>query len=114
MGDGWPTIHPLQRRRQQRLWKIGICVLAVGVAAARLTYRIEMRDAGPTVEQLMPGTTAALQRQRGILYGQTGATLLAWVDYLEQPEGHAALIVSGSVLTAVICFVLASRIEPDH
>jgi hypothetical protein len=106
-----PRVHPLLRRRQRRLRTAGALVLATGIAIAMVNYRIDKRDASPTVEELLPGTTAVIQRQRGLLYGEHVAEGLAWLDYFKQPEGRAVLIVVVTALSAGACFYAAFRLD---
>lgn len=86
-------------------------MLAAGIALAMLTYGIGKRDAQPTVVDLLPGTKAVIERQRGLLYGPTIAAGLAWLDYFERPEGEAALVMAGAALGSVVCFYLAWRLD---
>ena len=99
--------------RHRRLRTIGWIVLAIGIAAAGLTYWIETRHAGPTIDELLPGSLKATRRQMGILYGTVGVMLVDWGEDLKDPGTHAFLIVVACVIAAAVCFHLA-RLAEDN
>ncbi len=96
-----------ERSRRRRLRTIGSAIFAIGVIVAVLTYWIETRNAGPSMDELFPGSAEANARQMGILYGQTWATVLGWMDDLGLPAGQASLIVLGSAIVSALYFHVA-------
>jgi hypothetical protein len=112
--DSWPRVHPLVRRRQRRLLKAAGCILTAGIALGMLTYAVEQRHAAPTLDELMPGTGRAIQRQRALLYGEKIADALAWLDYFERPEGKRALMIGMAAFGAGICGYLAFRADDSR
>jgi len=88
-------------------------ILVIGLAAAALTYWIESRNAEPSIEDLLPGTAAAHERQMGILYGPALGTLMDWTnDLIGTPGGHALLIAGTAAIVAGVCFHVARLPEP--
>jgi hypothetical protein len=102
---------PWSRRR--RLRAVGIAILLIGLDLAYATYRIQVRHEDPVAASLQRRTAAARDRQLGILYGPTGATMIGWVDALREPQGQATVIVVLSVIGALVCFRVASLSGPD-
>ena len=110
----WPRLHPTRLRRVQRLRRTGICVLAGCIALAILVYRIEVANHRPTMLELMPGTRPSIERQRGILFGRTGAAMMRWYDELQKPAGQAALVVILGIIGAAVFYQVAHRIEVEE
>src|SRR5262249_32352901 len=75
----------------RRMRRIGAAVLAAGVVSGALLYWIETRDAGPTMEELMPGYSRANSRLMGIYYGHAGQMMWEWRQGLAQPATQAAI-----------------------
>jgi len=63
------------------------------------------------MDELMPGYSRARSRQIGIMMGDLGVTLMAWLDALEQPGTQAVLIAAVSALAALICFRVAGLLD---
>ena len=63
------------------------------------------------MDELMPGYSRARSRQIGIMMGDLGVTLMAWLDALEQPGTQAVLIAAVSALGALICFRVAGLLD---
>src|SRR5690349_2290209 len=80
-------------RPGRRIRRMGWLVLTAGIAGAALLYWIEIRRAGPSMEQLMPGYTRANLRQTGILYGRAGQTFWELSQTMARPDVQAAAIV---------------------
>ncbi len=97
--------------RRRRLRTIGTVILALGILSAGLTYWLETRNAGPSIEDLLPGYAEQNARQMAIMYGPTWATALGWMNDLGLPAGQATLIVVGSAIVAAFCFHVA-RLDP--
>jgi hypothetical protein len=102
-----------RRRRRVRLIATGI-VLA-GVLSAGYVYWLGVYRAGPSVEDLLPGSERLTQRQVGMLYGHGGQIVYDWIQDAKSPAGKASLLVAGAVATAVLYarFALGSQ-TPDH
>ncbi len=92
-----PNRLPPEPGRRLRL--IGLGTLAAGIIAASVTYWLETRHVGPSLDELLPGYSRANSRQMGIYYGHAGKMMWEWREVLARPETHAALIL---VLAAVI------------
>jgi len=93
---------------------MGAACLAAGTAAAGLLYWFETSHAGPSLEDLLPGTTAANTRQVGLLYGPAVASLWEIYQELKQPGGQACLVAAFAAVTAAGCFRAAwLREQPD-
>jgi hypothetical protein len=91
----------------RRLRRIGILILAFGFAAAGLLYFLETHNAGPSMEDLMPGYSEANSRQMGLYYGHAGELMWGWQEDLARPGTQAAIIVVIASLVAVGCFRVA-------
>jgi hypothetical protein len=102
------------RRQAARLRIVATLILVVGVAGAGVLYWIKTRDAAPTLEDLMPGSTAARERQVGIMLGTLGVNLLEGWAYLQRPGSEAILIIAVAVVVALGCFRIAWVLEQDH
>jgi hypothetical protein len=87
---------------------IGTVVLIAGLAGAYLFYWRAMRSSAPTIDELMPGYSQKQARQNAILMGNFTVMLLGWADSLKDPGTQAMLIAGASVVTAIICFKIAS------
>jgi hypothetical protein len=79
------------------------------VAGAR--YVLQTRAAGPTVEDLMPGTEAARARAASILIGSFGESLLEAWRFMEEPAAQAAIVAVAAVAGTLLCFRVATLIE---
>ncbi|MEO8482790.1 MAG: hypothetical protein ABI634_11305 [Acidobacteriota bacterium] len=97
-----------------RLRRIGACVLAAGIAAAMIVYRLGLAHRGPTVEELLPGTAAVVERQRFILFGRTGVEMFRWFEALQEPAGQAGILVFIGFIGAATCYQVAHRIEIEE
>lgn len=95
------------RRAARRLRAIGLQVLVAGVAAAGVIYWLETSRAEPTIEDLLPGTTAANSRQVGLLYGHGVQSLWEVYQELKRPAGQAAMVAALSAVIAAGCFRVA-------
>ena len=102
---------PAERRRRLRL--AGWLVLATGLVGAGLTYWLGTRHAGPSIDDLLPGSILARRRQMGILYGTIGLMALEWGEDVKRPDTQAVLIVIGCALIALVCFRVA-HIDATH
>jgi hypothetical protein len=100
-----------QQRRMVFLRRVGACVLTACIGVAMIVYRVGVAHRGPSVEELLPGTTAVVERQRAILFGRTGAALFGLFDTLGEPEGQAGVLVVIGILAAATCYQVAHRIE---
>jgi hypothetical protein len=98
----------------ERLRRTGVCVLAACIGLAMLVYRFSAVNRVPGVQELLPGTAAAIERQRGILFGRAIADLMGWFDLLAQPAGQAALIVVAGVVGAAAFYQAAHVIEVEE
>jgi len=110
----WPRLHPTRQKHVQRLRRAGIVVLAVCIGVAILVYRVGVMHHQPTARELIPGSTAVIERQRGLLYGRAGVALMRWYDALGQPEGQAFLVVVAGVISALAFYQVAHSIEVDE
>ena len=86
----WPRLNPHRQRHVERLRFAGLSVLAACIGLAIVVYRLGVVNHEPTVQELLPGTAASIERQRGILFGRAGAAIMGWFDLLWQPAGQAA------------------------
>lgn len=103
--------------RSKRLRVIGSLVLLFGVAGACLFYWIASRSAAPTMDDLMPGYSRARSRQIGIMMGDLGVTLMAWLDALKDPGTQAIIVAAVSALVGLACFRVARLMDlpqPDE
>ena len=110
----WPRLNPHRQRHVERLRFAGLSVLAACVGLAIVVYRLGVANHEPTVQELLPGTAASIERQRGILFGRAGAAIMGWFDLLWQPAGHAALIVLAGVIGALALYQVAHVIEVEE
>jgi hypothetical protein len=102
----WSSLPPSKRLRVA-----AVLLLTLGLAGACLFYRVETRSPAPTIDDLMPGYSRARSRQIGIMMGDLGVTLMAWLDALKEPGTQALLIAGVSGLAAWICFRLARLLD---
>jgi len=110
----WPRLHPTRQKHVQRLRRTGICVLAACIGLAILVYRLGVVNHRPTPRELIPGSTAVIERQRGLLYGRAGVALMRWYDALDQPEGQAFLVVLAGIIGALAFYQVAHVIEVEE
>src|SRR5580765_3848156 len=108
---GWARLNLHQQRRVTRLRRTGDCVLAACIGLAMIVYRFGMANRVPTTEELMPGTAAIVERQRGILFGRSGVTMFRWFEALEEPAGQAGILVALGVIGFATCYQVAHVIE---
>jgi hypothetical protein len=110
----WPRLNVHQQRRVKQLRRIGAAVFAGSIVLALIVYRIGIAHRGPSVDELLPGTAAAVARQRGIMYGRTGAALFDLFEGFQEPAGYVSLVVVIGFIAAAICYQAAHRIEVDE
>jgi hypothetical protein len=109
-----PRLNVHRQRRVTRLRRVGACVLTACVGLAMIVYRVGVANRGPTVEELLPGTTAIVERQRAILFGRSGVTMFRWFEALQEPAGQAGLLIVLGVIGAAACYQVAHRIEIEE
>ncbi len=105
-----PPQH-LDRRRAVGLRIAGAALLVVALVVAGARYTIQTRSAEPTLEELIPGSNAARERQVGILIGPFGVSLIEAWEYLQRPGIEAMLTVGAGAIVAIGCFRLATLLE---
>ena len=110
----WPRLNPHRQRHVKRLRRMGICVLAACIGLAILVYRFGVVHHEPTLRELLPDSRAVIERQRGVLFGRAGVTMMNWLDALEQPAGHAFILVVAGVIGAAACYQVAHAIEVEE
>jgi hypothetical protein len=103
--------HRADRRRAVRLRIAGAALLVVALLVASVRYTIQIRSAEPTLEDLIPGSNAARERQVGILIGPFGVSLIEAWEYLQHPGVEAILTVGAGAIVAMGCFRLATLLE---
>jgi hypothetical protein len=106
-----PPSHGADRRRAVRLRIAGAALLAAALLIAGVRYTIQIRSAEPTLEELIPGSTAARERQVGILIGPFGVSLIEAWEYLQRPGIQALVTVGAGAIAAIGCFRLATLLE---
>ena len=112
--SGWPRLNFHQQRQVARLRRIGACVLAASVGLAIIVYRVGVANRAPSVEELLPGTAAIVERQRAILFGRSGAAMFRWFEALQEPAGQAGLLVVLGIIGAATCYQVAHVIEIEE
>jgi hypothetical protein len=110
----WPRLNVHQQKRVVRLRRTGACVLAVFIGLAMVVYRVGVANRAPTVEDLLPGTAARVERQRFILFGRTGVEMFRWFEALQEPAGQAGLLVVIGLVAAATCYQVAHIIEVEE
>jgi hypothetical protein len=110
----WPRLNVHQQRRVTRLRRVGASMLALSIALAMIVYRVGLAHRAPTVDELMPGTAAIVERQRGVLFGRTGVALFHLFEALEEPAGQAGLLIFAGIIAAAVCYQVAHRIEIEE
>jgi hypothetical protein len=110
----WPRLNVHQQRRVKQLRRAGACVFASSIVLALIVYRIGIAHREPSVDELLPGTAAAVARQRGIMFGRAGAALFDLFEGFQEPAGYASLVVVIGFVAAAICYQAAHRIEVDE
>ena len=88
-------------RRIGALWLIG------GLAAAGCLYLLETWNAGPSMDELLPGYSKANSRLMGIFYGHAGETMWSARQTLERPGVQAGIVIAIATIVALICFRIA-------
>lgn len=91
----------------RRMKRMGLAIMILGVASAALLYLIETRNAGPSMEELMPGYSRANSRLMGIYYGHAGQMMWEWRQALAQPATQALIVVAVAAILAAGCFRMA-------
>lgn len=109
-----PRLTAHQQRQVHRLRRTGACVLAACICAAMFVYHIGVANHVPTIEELLPGTTRIVERERGILFGRMGIEMFRWFQALQEPAGQAGLVVLLGVIGAAALYQAAHRIEVDQ
>jgi hypothetical protein len=89
----------------------GAALLVIAPLVAGVRYTAQIRSAQPTLEELIPGSNAARERQVGILIGPFGVSLIEAWEYLQRPGVEAVVIVGAAALVAIGCFRLATLLE---
>lgn len=110
----WPRLNVHQQRRVTRLRRIGDCILAAAIGLAMIVYHFGMANRVPTTEELLPGTAAIVERQRGILFGRAGIEMFRWFEALQQPAGQAGLLVALGIIGSLACYQFAHMIEVEE
>ena len=110
----WPRLNPHRQRHVQRLRRMGICVLAACIGLAILVYRFGVAYHEPTLRELLPDSTRVIERQRGVLFGRAGVTMMNWLDALERPAGQAFVLVVVGLIGAAVCYQVAHKIEVEE
>jgi hypothetical protein len=105
----WSSLEPSRRLRA-----IAVLVFAFGVGGACLFYWLQTRNAGPSMDDLMPGYTRKRERQMGIMMGSLGMTMMEWMDALKEPRTQAIIIAAVSVLVALALLRVASLMDRPH
>jgi hypothetical protein len=59
------------------------------------------------MEDMFPGTIAATEKQRGLMYGDFGRACLDLLDDLERPGSQAVIIVIVAAAASRWCFSMA-------
>lgn len=99
------------RSDPRRLRRIGLVWILAALVTAGVMYRLRTSDDDLSVDDVVPGTSAADARQMGILYGKTGARVMGWVEDLQRPDVDAAIIVLVGLIAGGLCFHVA-RLTP--
>jgi len=101
-------INPVSPEIHSRRCKlVGGGVLVVGLVAAGIVYWLGMRSAKLADDASMSGYYKAEAHQMGVMYGSEGVLMDDLSNSLKQPGTQAVLIVAGSVVVALGCFVFA-------
>ena len=87
--------------------RIGVLIVIAGLLSAGLFYGLETHNAGPSLEELIPGTSRANSRLMGIYYGHAGTMMWEWREALARPGVQALLIVLVAGIAAAVCFRIA-------
>lgn len=110
----WPRLNIHQQRQVIRLRRAGDCVLAASMLLSIIVYRFAVATHVPTAAELLPRTAAAVERQRGILFGQTGVAMIGWFEALQQPAGQAGLVIALGIIGCFTCYQFAHVIEIEE
>ena len=92
------------RRAARRLRGIGAAVLLAGAIGAGAAYWIGTHRSDPSLEELLPGSTAARARQMGLLYGPAVESMWELYQDMKEPAGQAVTIAALSAIAAAGCF----------
>jgi hypothetical protein len=88
--------------------------MAACIGLAMVVYRLGVANQAPTLQEMLPGMAANIERQRGILFGPAVAELMGWFDLLAQPIGQAALIIVAGLISAAVFYQVAHSIEVEE
>lgn len=97
----------MDRSAGQPFRRVAQVILLAGIIGAALTYWIGTRNAAVSIDALIPGTTAKIRRQNGLMYGPAMASLMELIDEYKQPEGQALIVLLGSIILSRISFGMA-------
>lgn len=87
--------------------RLGVLIALAGVLSAGFLYFLETHHAGPSLEELIPGTSRANSRLMGIYYGHAGKMMWEWREAIARPEVQALLILIVAAIAAAVCFRVA-------
>ena len=95
-------------KRSDRMRAFGWTVLACGLIAAVVSYWIDVRNAGPVLDDATAlGYSRAMQHDMGAMMGRFGLMLSDWQHALSSPLGEAAVIAVCAGLLAGYFFRVA-------
>ncbi len=86
---------------------IGATILVLGLGAAGTLYWLETHSTEPTMEQLLPGYSAANSRVMGEYYGHAGEMMWEWREDLAQPGTQAGIVLVVAAIISAGCFRVA-------
>jgi hypothetical protein len=87
---------------------MAVCVLAVGLIGAEVTYLRGTRSGNSLDDPSLLGFDKAAARQVATLYGQQGVIVQGWSNDLAKPGTQAVIIVAATLLVSGVCFYIAS------
>jgi hypothetical protein len=100
--------NPLSPKLHARRYKLAGCIMLVlGLAAAAVVYWLGTRSADLTDNTAMQGYYKSESHQMGVLYGKQGILIDDLTNDLKKPGTQACLIIAGSVVAAIGCFIFA-------
>jgi peptidoglycan/LPS O-acetylase OafA/YrhL len=99
------------RTRARRVRRVASLTLALVLIVAGTRYVLQTRAAGPTVEDLMPGSEAARARAASILIGSFGESLVEGWRFMQEPAPQALLLVAAAIAGTLFSFRVATLIE---
>jgi hypothetical protein len=102
-------------KRSDRLRAIGWLVLGSGVVCAVVFYWVQMRAAGPVLDDTTAlGYRRSLEHQMGVMMGRFGIMLTEWREALTSPTGEALMIAACAALLAGYFFRVAWVVDQDE